>query len=286
MLQKLFAWIKNNKLATALILVVAYLLAKNYLGSVSPIYKSRSNSLPIAGGGEMAAVYDQSAPAPEVTDRLVVQESNVSLVVDNVRQKVDEVLDYIGQKGGYMVSSSISQPQEAPFATVVVRLPSKELRPALEYLRKLGIKVTSEYLSGYDVTDQYVDIEARIAILFQTKAKFEEIINRAEKVDEILRVQQEIINVQTQIDNLKGRQDYLKKTAENARLTVYLSPDEWALPYAPEENVFRPKIIFKLAVRSLVNCLRGLGKLAIWIGVYSVIWLPALLAWRFFRRRR
>ncbi len=217
---------------------------------------------------------------------MVVEESNLSLVVDNVRQKVDQVLDYTNQSGGYMISSSLSQPEEAPFATLVVRLPREKLRPALDFLRILSIKVTSENLIGQDVTDQYFDIEERLSTLYKTKAKFEEILNQASKIDDILRVQREIISLQSQIDSLKGQQEYLKKTAENARLTVYLSTDEWSLPYAPEEPGFRPKVIFKQAVRSLVRNIRALGKLSIWVLVYGLIWLPLLIVIKVIRNKR
>jgi len=57
---------------------------------------------------------------------------------------------------------------------------------------------------------------------------------------------------------------------------VYLSTDEIALPYQPDDN-FRLGVIFKLAVRSLMTTLRfGLSSL-IWIAVYGVVWIPVLV---------
>lgn len=292
---KIFAWLKNNKLTVFLFLVVVYLLLKNrpvtfnsrqagFSGSdlmlVSPAAEETSLL------SRKGALYESAAPQPDITDRLVVEESNMSLVVDSVRQKTDQIIDYATSKGGYMVSSSVTQPEEVPFATVTVRVPAKELRPALDYLRGLAVKVTSENLTGYDVTDQYVDIESRLVTLAKTKAKFEEILAKAEKVEDILAVQRELISLQQQIDNLKGQQEYLAKTAENARLTVYLSTDEWMLPYTPDEKAFRPKVIFKTAVRSMVRALRLVAQLAIWVAVYSIIWLPVLIIWRVIKKKR
>jgi len=89
-------------------------------------------------------------------------------------------------------------------------------------------------------------------------------------------VQRELTSLQTQIDSLKGRREYLEKTAKLAKVTIYLSTDEWALPYRPQE-AFRPKVIFKQAVRSLVKTVRGVAKLAIWLAVYLPIWGGILL---------
>jgi len=285
-MNKLFSWVKTNKLTFALILVVLYLLVKGSgrpLTSYSTLLKTgggdfvsqSANVSSVARGGTSNLF--EAAPQPEVKDRLLVEESNVSIVVDKVRERVDAIVNYVSSKNGYLVSSSISQPEESPSATVVLRLPQPELRPAIEMLRKMAVKVTYEYLSGYDVTDQYLDIEARLATLMKTKARFEEIMAQAVKVEEIMQVQREIINLQEQIDSLKGRQDYLKKTAENAKLTVYLAADEWSLPFAPVDGGFRPKVIFKQAVRALVRNIRSGAQAAIWLGVYAAIWLPVLV---------
>lgn len=231
----------------------------------------------------LGSVYDsvsgsyrnEYAPTSQ-TDRLVIQETTLSLVVLKVQETVDKITDRAKQDGGYMVSSALSQPEEAPFATVVIRVPSDKLKETLSYLRDLAVKVSSENIIGTDVTDQYVDVQAHLDTLNLTKTKFESILNAAIQVQDILTVQRELINLQNQIDTLKGRQKYLEQTAQLAKITIYLSSDEMSLPYTPSET-FRPDVIFKLAVRSLVESLRGIAGLLIWIAVFGVIWIPVLV---------
>jgi len=119
--------------------------------------------------------------------------------------------------------------------------------------------------------------------LYKTKAKFEEILDKADKVQDILQVQRELTNLQAKIDQLKGRKQYLEKTARLAKVTVYLSTDEWALPYQPAE-AFRPQVIFKQAVRSLIKTLRGVAKLLIWIVVYLPVWGGIILLFVLIKR--
>jgi hypothetical protein len=175
-----------------------------------------------------------------------------------------------------MVISSVANPQDAPTGTVVVRIPSTQLNQALDYFHSLSIKVVSENLDGTDVTDQYVDTEARITTLEKTKAKYESILDSAHEISDITNLTQQILQIQSQIDSLKGQQDALTKNAQLAKITIYLSTDEIALPYAPSET-FRPAVIFKLAVRSLISQLRAVATWFIWIAVYGVIWIPALI---------
>ncbi len=287
-MDKIFSWLKKNKLVFVLLLVIGYLFLSRRQAQI-PFYQTeesygiKSPSFSPLGSreaGDFLTSIGEKAPQVNVDSRMVVEHSNISLVVDNVRQKSDQILNYVQEMGGYMVSSSITRPEEVAFGTIVVRVPSEELRPTLDYLRGLSIKVSSENLSGRDVTDEYIDIEERLATLEKTKSKFEEILDDASEVEDILNVQRELINLQTQIDNLVGRQEYLEKTAENAKITVYLSTDEWSLPYAPQGEAFRPKVVFKQAVRSLVLTFRKIGRSVIWVGVYAPLWLPiGLLLW-------
>lgn len=281
MIFKILDWIKNNKLAFCLLLLTIFFL----LQKQPSVF--RDQTLNQADGliGEMAMVpavkMRQVAPAPEVKERLVAQESTVSLLVKKVEDAQKTILAKAEGLGGYLVASNLSSPEEtkAVSGTITVRLPQEKLGEALDYFRTLAVKVISENLSGDDVTDEYVDLEARLSTLLKTKAKFEEILSKAQKVSDILEVQRELTNLQQQIDGLKGQQNYLEKNAQMSRLTAYLSTDEFSLPYTPS-NSWRPEVIFKQAVRSLVGLARKLATAIIWLGIYSIIWLPALLIYR------
>lgn len=295
-------WIKRNKLVTLLLIIVLLLIVREFLPRYFQVSRQVSMVEPMYEGMEdvaytqsatgsklgIAPVPAREAPPVQQEERLVVEESSMSMVVNNVRETSDKIIDHAKSVGGYMVNTSLANPEEAPFATVTIRVPSDNLRSALDYFRSLTVKVTSENIRGTDVTDEYVDIEARLATLEKTKAKFEEILAGATQVQDILEVQRQLIYIQDQIDALKGRQKYLEQTAALAKITAYISTDEFALPYAPTER-FRPNVIFKLAVRSLVTTLRGLAKTLIWVGVYAIIWIPlgliTFFAWKFWQKR-
>ena len=148
----------------------------------------------------------------------------------------------------------------------------------------MAVKVVSESVIGTDVTDQYVDLEAQLAVLNKTKQKFEEILDRATAVADLLNVQRELISLQSQIDDVKGQQKYYEQSAKLSIVTIYLSTDELALPYAPT-NEWRPAVIFKDAVRSLVSVLRAVGSLLIYAVVLVPVWVPVIFVVRFIRKK-
>jgi len=289
-----FGWIKTHKLIILLSLVIIYLLLNSSpstniqtsvdrfttggIVSEKTLGFSPVQSIPAPGGTSLQT-------APQTNNRMVVKESSLSLLVSKVVETQKKIIDAVVKNGGFMVSSDLSNPQDIPTATVVVRFPTQKLDQMLEYFKSISVKVISQNLQGEDVTDQYTDLQAQLDTLNKTKGKFEQIMDKATQIQDILEVQRELINIQSQIDSVKGQEQYLQKTTQMAKVTIYLSADELNLPYAPSE-AWRPQVIFKQAVRSLLNSMRSLGSLAIWIAVYAVIWVPVLLIILFIRKNR
>lgn len=297
---KIIEWIKSNKLTTVLILILAYFLYSNY--------SYRFTNLGIGMGGyggydyygEDGMMADEAmsfnkvttgrlpiggaTPQLEVQDRMVVTNSYMSLLVTDVRESIAQIKEKALMVGGYMVNQSVQTPEGLSNGSVTVRVPSDKLDEVMEHLRQLSVRVVSENIDGYDVTDEYVDVEERLTILETTKTKYEAILNAATEVEDILLVTERIIYVQNQIDNLVGRQDYLEKTSSSSLITVYLSTDELELPFAPEEP-WRPTVVFKYATRAVITSLRAIAGYVIWIAVYAVIWLPALAIFLFLKKK-
>ena len=299
-MQDITNWIRTNKLPSALIAVLFVTVL--ILGSSKPVtFKSiapqpeysvqDSYIAPSMGVAQKSmpttsSIYYEESTNANVApqDRKVVGDSSLSVQVKNVNDSIEAIKSTTTSYGGFMVNSNVTTPMESASGYIVVRIPNAKIDEFLEFLRDSAIKVVSENINGTDVTDQYIDIEARLAVLNETKAKFEKLMQDAIKIEDILRVQNEIINLQYQIDAIKGAQKNLDQTSSSTRISVYLSTDEFSLPYSPNNN-WRPDVVFKTAVRSLVLTFRGFADNLIWIGVYAVIWLPILAFVIFFYKK-
>ena len=293
----LISWVKQNQLATLLLIIFTFFILKTLFGNFYGYdlkYSSSNFEMPMATSMDeesysrnnfkvSSSTQGIAAPAPEISQRMVIQSSQMSLLVSDVKKTLEAISSYAQSIGGYMVESTLDRPEESASGRIAVRVPQKKLNEALAYFNAQAVKVVSQTLEGADVTDEYVDNQARLAILDQNKARFEEIMAKAVTVQEILQVQNEIFNLQSQIDQIKGQQEYLQKSAQMVKITIYLAEDELSLPYVPD-NAWRPDVIFKQAVRNLISLLRGLGSIVIWIGVFSVLWLPVVVGVLFYKK--
>lgn len=311
MMGSIFSWIKRNKFATLLLALLIYFFGRQILGSLFGVsLMSMSGGIPKSGGGMMNSLGAPSSsfvsdvaesrssfgmpgiippgsqtPPTDQQNRLVIHDTSMSMVVKDVASSLKAIQSKTESLGGFLIQSNLDKPEESANGSISIRVPDNKLNDALEAFRAVGLRVINEQISGQDVTDQYTDLDARLATLSKTKLKFEDILDKAVTVQDLLNVQQQIISLQSQIDSVKGQQQYLSQSAKLSKITVYLSTDEFSLPYAPSEP-WRPNVVVKLAIRSLVTNLRGLGSAAIWIGVYSVVWGPILGVIYLLKKRR
>lgn len=303
-MDELYKWILRNKILFLIIVAVLYILLRTVLTSVlgtrsmQADIKLQQDRVGLSSGRSSVIESEMSlgkedlslpvsmpeSPPSETKDRLVVRESTLSMVVKDVSGVMANIQKKTESIGGFLVSMNLEKPIEVANGIIVIRIPHEKIDEALNIIRGLAQRVVSENISGSDVTDEYVDLEAKLATLTKTKQKFEAMIEKAEKVQDILQVEQEIERIQERIDSVIGRKKYLEQTAKLSKITVYLSTDELALPYMPE-HPWRPKVIFKLAVRSLFKDLQSVGSAVIWIGIYSIIWFPVLLIYLLIRKR-
>lgn len=275
-----FSWIKKNALVIVLALVIVFLLLPKRNQLVS-------RGLPEAGGGGinigmtqttaklgmpvLDSFYGEAAPVAS-DQRMVVQNTSLSMQVKDVSKTLKSIESVAQQEGGYMVNKGETKPEGAASGHISIRVLTEKREEALDKIRSLGVKVVDEEVFGTDITDEYVDLETRIANLEKVKAKMNAILEQASQVQDLVQVQSQINNTQSQIDSLKGRQKYMEQTAKLTLISVNLSTDELALPYTPD-NAWRPAVVFKTAVRSMLGSLRSIADTLIWLMVY----LPIIL---------
>ncbi len=202
----------------------------------------------------------------------------------------DQALLLADRYGGYLVSSgSYAGEDEAGLrsGTIAIRVPADSFARALADASALG-EVRSRRVETQDVTEEYVDLQARIA---NSQAHVQALLNllaKAKTVDEILQVQQVLTYAQQELEQLRGRLRYLDEHTSYSTLSLTIFESGAAVTAATEEWGFTQAL--KDAVRNLVRAanaiVRGLGILVPVVVLLAVIALIVYLVWRAIVRRR
>jgi len=217
--------------AAALAVVAGCSKGEGDSGEGAQAVEARGTLTAQSGGGELAPEFQDEVAAQPIAQPLpgigpkVIQTASlrVSLVKGRFDQTLDEARSIAASLGGFVVSSSASQgrAQKLERGTLVVRVPARAYADAMERLSDLG-RVEARRESGQDVSQEYVDLEARARHLEAVERQLLELLDRADTVAAALAVQSKLNEVQLDLEQTRGRLRFLDDQVTYATISLAL----------------------------------------------------------------
>lgn len=218
------------------------------------------------GGGPETAGEPNAAPA----DQRIIKTGEITVEVESVDSALARVRSLAFDLGGYVGDSRAGSVEQS--ASLTLRIPAERFADALLGLRELDGEIVSETTREEDVTTQIVDLEARIANLEASEASYRVLLERAERIDDVLAVQLRLDEVRGQIEQLKAQLETVTGRADLSTLTVTLVPRPE--PISEQSEAWDLGGEVGRAVASLVGIGQALAVGLVW---FAVVWVPILL---------
>lgn len=233
-------------------------------------------------------VVDTQSSLPQ--ERLIIRTADLSIVVMDTDEAIAAITRMAEENEGWVVSSNVYQYSEtAKTGDITIRVPSAGFVSATEAIKGLATEVRQESVSGQDVTEEFVDLTARLGNLEATAVRVRGFLEDADTVEEALAVNQELSRLEAEIEVIKGRMKFLSESASFSTISVHLTPDELNQPI--EIGGWEPQGIAKDALESLISAAQFLVSVLIWLVIFFlplgvVVVLPLWFVGRWIRRRR
>ena len=172
------------------------------------------------GSTDLAAMQAGPAGAIPPMGPRIIKTADVKLAVPSERFKsaVHDAMTTAGRYSGFVVSTNLDT-QGGRFGTLVLRVPADRFLQALADLKDLG-SVREESVSGQDVTQEFVDLQARLRNYRAQEVVLLRLMDRAQSVSDTIRVQQQLGQVQLEVERIKGRLRYLNDQTAMSTIMV------------------------------------------------------------------
>ncbi|MGB8507797.1 MAG: DUF4349 domain-containing protein [Pyrinomonadaceae bacterium] len=194
----------------------------------APAGKTADGSATVQNVSLQQAATSQAAPA--AVERKIIRNADLTVELDTPAEGQQRIASLAEAHGGFVVTSESRQrsasggDRTADVITMEVRVPAAQFDAVIGEIRKLGSHVTDEKITGQDVTEEYIDLEARIRTQQALEAQFLVIMKGASEVSDALAVQRELANVRTEIERLEGRRRFLENQTSLSTIKVTLQP--------------------------------------------------------------
>ena len=178
----------------------------------------------LAQSSEGAVVIIEEPAALGDFGRKVVKTADLGLHSEEVRRSTARAQQVAATAGGTVLSSQVYRSDDSVTADLVLSVPSDEFERVLGELRSLGEKVTTDSISGQDVTEECVDLKFRERNLKATEEGMLRLYDRAKNVEEVLSIQRELTGVREDIELVQGRIKYLDQRGTYSQITLNIQP--------------------------------------------------------------
>lgn len=225
------------------------------------------------------------------TNRKIIRNADLTIEVTSPTATQSKIVSIAEAYGGFVVNSEAKQRVTGDSTNrtldikLVVRIPENQFGVVLDQVRGLANNRNEEKVTGQDVTEEFIDLEARIKTQRALEAQFLQIMKQAGNIEDALEVQRQIADVRTEIEKLEGRKRFLENRSSLSTITI---------------NILAPKPItvnttgFGRSVRDAVSESVELGSgivlffvrfVIVMIPISLLLLLPGGLLLRYFIRR-
>lgn len=216
-------------------------------------------------------------------ERQIIRSGDVGLTVEHLDSAERTLRRIVAANGGYTAGSSRQRLEgSALTSTIEVRVPSKTFDALLDAVRLLG-ETQFENITASDVTEEYIDLEARLKGQQQLEARILKLLEeRPGKLSDVVEIEQKLADVRSVIESIQGRLRYLSSRVGFSTLTVRMTEPGTIIPGDTDTFGGRLERAFVQGIDSLTRLIAGL--LTLIIGALPIIVL-GVIVWVVVRKR-
>jgi len=221
-------------------------------------------------------------------EQKIIKNAEVTVKADDPARVLQQAEAKASQLGGFVAEANQWQTGDGFRVMVSLRLPADKFETFLHDLAAWG-KVEDQRISRQDVTEEYIDLSARLENLNLQEQRLREILKQASTVEEILKVENELERVRGERDSLAGRLKYLDNQVELSTINIelYQDPALTAVDVRGWDNIgSRSKQALVNSWHAVLNFLAGLVVFLAGALPVLLIIAPLAVAWWFRRRKQ
>lgn len=153
-------------------------------------------------------------------ERKIIKEGDISFETSDIRATINLIAACLKKYEAYISSDNVYDYKDKVEHRVTVRVPSENFELLLDEISSSVKKIDSKNINALDVTEEFIDIEARVKTKKELEDRYKSLLNKAHTVEDILKIEKEIGQLRVEIESIEGRLKYLKDKVSYSTLSI------------------------------------------------------------------
>ncbi len=227
------------------------------------------------GGGTEGTAAGSNDPVPLAgvpAEPMIIREATVEVEVDDCLASLQELRDVASEVEGYITSARdhVDESSGRHTARVVMRVPADRFESVLDDVAELSLEVRSQTITSTDVTEEYVDLDARLAVKRSLEQRYLQILAGAASTTEALEVERALAGVREEIERIEGRRQLLRNRAELSTVTIELNEPVSTFAWVSRAYGMGESLCTALLASGVVLAV-GTSPLLLLLGVFLIV---------------
>jgi hypothetical protein len=163
------------------------------------------------------------APLPKVDEKIeqkIIKEATLKFETDNLENSFSQIQKAALTSKARIINDSEGKDFATVFRNLTIKVPSQNFDRFISDISKGVSYFEVKTISAEDVTEQYIDLTSRLKTKKKLEERYLEILKKANKVSEILEIEEQISAIREEIESKEGQLKYLESRVSESTVTI------------------------------------------------------------------
>lgn len=218
---------------------------------------------------------------PSEAEQKLIKESFLQFETQDLDKTYGKIIGFVKQNNGFIQNDNSNKTYSRISRNLTIRIPTNSFQKTIDSISNHVSFFDTKRISSKDVTEEFIDLEARLKAKQTLEKRYLELLSKAKNVKEILEIERELSNIREEVEAKQGRLKYLQNRVSLSTLNIefYKSISESGVTVSYGNKMWN-------AVKSGFNGLSifFLGLLHVWPFILILI-LAFLLVRRWYNKK-
>lgn len=191
----------------------------------NPVYKTGAIGVPAPGNTYLTTTSEalNSPSVQNIQNKMIIKTgtAQIEVLAGTIKDKYNQLGNVITRYNGEITDSSYTETESEKYYYLTVKLSPNQFDDFTKEISAIGT-LKSLASNSEDITTQYIDISAKLDNLNASRNRILSLYNKADKISDVLALEQELNRLQYQIDSAAGQKLYYERQSTKATLTIKL----------------------------------------------------------------
>jgi len=160
--------------------------------------------------------YNKSAPIKQK----LIKESYLNFETQDMNKTYTNIIGFVKQNNGFVQDDNSNKSYNRISRHLTIRLPSNAFQKTIDSISNYVAFFDSKRITSKDVTEEFIDIEARLKAKKTLEKRYLELLSKAKNVKEILSIERELSKIREEIEARSGRLKYLNNKVSQSTINI------------------------------------------------------------------